>query len=250
MSSSPISNVINLQSLKVVVFPGSGTSLPENRHSYNEAYATWKLVWKQTLQELDGSDSLYSDHFTRQDYVVALYHGAKCIALCCFRRASLSRESDREDSWFKPWPNEALKEFGEEHGQGIVLSWLTIHPDYRRSISVEHVKEFNVSDRLCELINQFLQNCKMDIAFGVTRNNRSVNKMSEYVGFKTYQQNAKHHGVDVDLITLEPADLVAAAKKYPSVAFELWENREVILNEPLQLHTSVVEPKRKLKIVS
>jgi hypothetical protein len=243
------SNVVNMQGLKVVVFPGSGSGSAQVQPAYDEAYATWKLVWKQTLLELDGNSNLYSDHFTRQDYIVGLYHGIKCIALCCFRRADLTRATDREDSWFQPWPTEALNSFAKEYRDGVVLSWLTIHPDYRRSVSIDHLKEFSASDRLCELINLFLQDCKMDLAFGVTRNNRSVNKMSEYVGFRTYQNNAKHHGVDVDLITLVPDDLKVAQLKFPATAFELWGARSVIVTEPLQLHSQSKEQKRKLKLV-
>lgn len=245
---SGTSNVVNLQGLKVIVFPGQGSHDPAFQQAYNEAYATWKSVWKQTLLELDGEESLYSDHFTRQDYILALYHGVKCIALCCFRRADLSRPADMEDSWFKPWPVDALKKFASEYHKAISLSWVTIHEDYRRSVSIDHLKEFSAGERLCELTNYFLQDCDMDLALGVTRNNRSVNKMSQYVGFSTYQHNAKHHGVDVDLIRLVPDDLKVAALNYPSVALELWSKRHVILNEPLQLR-SQGEPKRKLKLV-
>ena len=245
---SGTSNVVNLQGLKVVVFPGNGSISAESRQAYDEAYATWKLVWKQTLLELDGNANLFSDHFTRQDYIVALYHGLQCIALCCFRRADLARASDREDSWFKPWPEEALQMFGSESRSGVALSWLTIHPDYRRSVSLDHLKEFSASDRLCELINLFLQDCKMDLAFGVTRNNRSVNKMSEYVGFKTYRANAQHHGIAVDLITLGPDDLKAAELKYPAVAFELWSKRTLITSEPLQLSSQATQANRKLRV--
>src|SRR3954466_4957192 len=101
-------SVVSLHPLKLVVLPGSG--VPANARTYYEAaYATWKQVWKQTLLELDGSDQLHSDQFTRQDYIIAIFHGPLCVALCCFRRADFSMPGSIEDSWFKPWSLQSLE---------------------------------------------------------------------------------------------------------------------------------------------
>jgi hypothetical protein len=241
--------IVNLHGLQVVVLPGNGSSDQNSRRYYEGAYETWKTVWKETLLELDGSDSLYSDHYTRQDYVLAVFHGSRCAALCCFRRADLTQQIDLDDSWFKPWKLEDLKRFSVETERGLVVSWLTIHPDYRRSISTEHLKDFNASERLCEQINFFMQDCPMDIGFGVTRNNRSVNKMAQYVGFTVHQPQASLHGVEVDLITINHRQLREAQASYPETALDLWNKRTVFPSETLQLF-SQTPARTRLKVVS
>lgn len=242
-------NVIALHPLRLVLLPGSGVP-GEAMESYAAAYETWKIVWRQTLLELDGSDQLFSDHFTRQDYILAIFHGPLCVALCCFRRADLKTPGSINDSWFKPWSQDALISFAKNNSRGIAVSWLTIHPDYRRTVSDEHIKDFSASNRLCEQINLFMQDCKMELAFGITRNNRSVNKMSEYVGFSVFQHGANHHGVEVDLITVNHDQLREAQKSYPQEAFEMWNNRTVYQMQTIELFSQSAPAQPRLKMVS
>ncbi len=180
------------QDLQLVLLPGRGPA-PGGAEYYLEAYRLWKLVWKATLLELDGSDELYSDHFTRQDYVLCLFHGARCVALTCFRRADLGYATHQEDSWFKPWPKEMLDQIGRELRQGLVVSWVTIDPDYRRTQANAYTKDLEISPRLAEALNFFMRDCEVDIAFGVTRNNRSVNKFCAYAGSQALQTNASYY---------------------------------------------------------
>lgn len=241
------SNVISLQSLRVEVLPGLGVP-QEATNSYLAAYETWKSVWTETLKEVDGVNQLHSDDFTRQDYIVGLFHGPKCVALCCFRRANAAVEVDREDSWFKPWPTAELSKIGDSASRGVVVSWLSVHADYRRTINNEHLKNFSVSQRLCEAINFFLQDCEMDVAFGITRNERSVNQMARYTGFRVHQSNAVHHGEPADLITTNHELLIKAQDSYPEVAFKMWNSRRSYQSAALELRSKEAVP-RKLKSV-
>jgi hypothetical protein len=238
-----LSHITNKQSspdLQTVVMP---CRMPCNKNDefYTAAYKTWSEVWRETLLELDGSDVLYSDHFTRQDYMVAIFNGDTCVALTCFRRADLSLLTDQEDSWFKPWPHDLRQVLGKEYKNGVVISWVTIHKDYRKTSPIVELRELNIIDRLAEMMNLFLEDCGTDAGFGVTRNNRSVNRFGQYAGSNTILSGAELHGVEVDLITLKAANVKAAQSKFPALAFDLWSNRLVFTDKLL----AITEPIRK-----
>lgn len=71
---------------------------------FDKTYATWKEIWKKTFKELDGSDMLYSNDFTRQDHINALFQNGECIALTLCRILDLDQIQNCDDSYFQSWP--------------------------------------------------------------------------------------------------------------------------------------------------
>lgn len=226
--------MIDLSPLRLVILPGRN-STSETKEMYDSAYETWKLVWKQTLLELDGSDTLFSDHFTRQDYFFAVFHRQLCVASVSFRRIDPSSIVHSDDSWFKPWPREAVNEFGKTYSNALMASWLTIHPNYRKSDGDPYLSSLELSRRAIEMMSFFMLDAQADITFAAARNNRSVNKLCLYGGCQVYKPNVIHHGVEVDLITWVPRDLIRAVETFPKVSHELWNSRRVYSDELLQL---------------
>lgn len=231
------SNMRQMFPLRVVVMP-TRAPVEGNELLYNEAYSTWETCWKEAFLELEGSDELYCDHFTRQDFMVGLYDGRKCAALIFFRRINVKLEAHRNDSYFKAWPKDYLKSIADKYDTAMICSWITTLPEYRRTKNNPSFRDLEISLRLSEVMNFFMQDVQIDITFGTVRINRSADKMCTYSGSRTLIKDQSHHGVAVDLISWEPKDLPVASNQFPPLAFELWNNRTVYRDSTLDISKS------------
>jgi hypothetical protein len=158
------------------------------------AYECWSEVWKETFTELDGNNVLYSDDFTRQDEIGALFHGYECIALFFSRRVDLSSPLARDDSYFAVWPREAREAACRHGSRAWVSSNITIHPGWRRPANVQ------LSRLVCGLIIERFLISDADVLVGTMRNDRSMNKVTYGLGAQPLAHDIVHHGVPVDLV--------------------------------------------------
>jgi hypothetical protein len=122
--------------LKVFKF-GEELSVHDLRY-YNLAYETWKNTWGNVYtQEMHLNTKLYSNDFTRQDFVVALFQGYQCVGLAFMRNVHFDRLATKEDGYFRFWPRETLDEIEKEKENIIVASFFTISPQFRKGETIE-----------------------------------------------------------------------------------------------------------------
>src|SRR5262249_55433586 len=116
---------------RLVVLPGANPP-EEIRADYERAYTHWSSVWDKTFKELDRRKiQLFSDDFTRQDEIFAIFHEPRCVAMVCHRFVDLSLESSRRDSYFKVWTPEAMEGL-VKHGTRIMIgNQISVDPEYR-----------------------------------------------------------------------------------------------------------------------
>lgn len=220
----------NSLGLELVMIPGRKAVGNESYH-YQEAYGLWKDVWSQTLKDLDGLHALPSDQFTRQDLILGLFLQNKCIGLSCFRKADLANPVDRMDSWFTPWMESTMVEMSKKYAFSAANSFFTIHPNFRKSKSapLDAVPAgglgVDVSVLMAELVVTTAYHSGADATYGVTRNNRSVNKLAYHGGAVPIAKDQMHHGVSVDLIALIPEHLEPAMRSFLPLTHLLWEQR-------------------------
>jgi hypothetical protein len=161
-----------------------------------EAYACWRSVWETTLRELDNADRVFSDDFTRQDELGALFYADRCVGLTGYRWVDLSLPGYRDDSYFKVWPRTAL-ETALGHGSRICVgSNLTVLPQWRGALEGYSVKEILMT----LAVRRFLAS-DADAMLGTMRNDRGMNHLVYRLGARPVLQNVSHHGVQVDLVT-------------------------------------------------
>lgn len=219
-----IVNKIQLYVLSSEVFLTSGSLA-----LYERCFSLWKEVWLPTLKELDGIQTLYSDGFTRQDFICALEVQGQLVGLCCFKRMNLKLVTHREDSWFAPWPQPILRELAAEYANALVPSWLTVSADFRRSAGYQGI---NVALILSELIGLNCLELNMDIAFGTPRKDRSVNRLVSQAGAQCLLSDVIHHGVPVDLVAFYPEKL--RDHQFSVEAQIIWKNRSDLRYQPIQ----------------
>jgi hypothetical protein len=187
---------------------------------YKEAYGLWKLVWSDTLKELDNVNKLYSNEFTRYDFAAVIFKGDKAISLMCYTAVDMTLGIRQEDSWFSCWPENILEQEKQRGGQGLVAAFFCTHPDYRKNNNTD----LNFSQITIEIIGKLLLDGKYSAAYGVTRNNRGVGKYSANAGSITLAKSMAH-GCEVDLVVFEPHMIKDTVHFYSSGLKNLWNNR-------------------------
>jgi hypothetical protein len=158
-----------------------------------EAYRCWRATWRDAFEELDRHGELYSDDFTRQDEVGAVFQDKECIALSFFRWVDLSAPMNRHDSYFRVWSEEARDQACREGSRICVSSSFTVAQGWRRSTVC------SLKDVLVALIIERFLASEADAVVGTVRNNRGIDKLIYRNGFLPIVHNASLYGVDVDL---------------------------------------------------
>ncbi|MDZ4676582.1 MAG: hypothetical protein SGI74_03650 [Oligoflexia bacterium] len=193
-------NIVNInvmqkvKNLKYVLFPGTHVEeifLPY----YQSAYKLWKDVWTETIYELDGHKNIFSDDFTRQDEIGALFDGSECIMLSFFKMVDLNLTAHRDDSYFKVWPKDIIDKLIVNNKPVLIGSNITASQSFRG-------KHFGLStkDLLMGLLIKRLQHTPAGAMTGTMRNNRGMHECAYRHGATPLKQGLIHHGVEVDLV--------------------------------------------------
>lgn len=169
---------IDVSELQVILLPGK---CPPKQHldTYLKAYNCWREVWEETYKkELKLNKYLTSDDFTRQDEILALFHKGECTALVFFKWVDSSEDPVAHDSYFKVWPELALRKLSSRGPRILVCSQFTVHSKYRRNSSVSW------KDLLIGLLVERFRFSDCDAMTGVTRLQRNM-------GEATYRSGAE-----------------------------------------------------------
>jgi hypothetical protein len=215
-------NKVNLNKLSYVVF-NARNALPDNSHTVLAVYNMWKELWSSTLLELDGSDKLFSDDFTRHQYVGALLHNEEPIGLCLFSEFDLEYPMWKEDSYFKIWPEETILKVSQEalNKKILVCCYFTIAKAWRKSTS-----EIDFKKVLAGLAVKYFINSDCSLMIATTRNNRGMDKVTYNLGAIPLIKDQVLHGVLVDLVLFKNEE----CRKIPNDLYveKIWKNLKVL----------------------
>jgi hypothetical protein len=191
-------------------------------HQYEKAYELWHQVWAPTLLELDGVQKLHSNEFTRHDYTAVIFDHDLPVSLICYSEVNLNSRARREDSWFNSWPVETLERFKTKtETPSLMGAWLCTHPEYRKSLGPDKTNFGQVS---MEIFGKLVLDRNYEQGFGVTRNNRSVDKYAQHTGCEVVGKTMDH-GCEVNLVVFRPSIVNENQKNYSQVLNYLWDNR-------------------------
>jgi hypothetical protein len=159
------------------------------------AYDCWREVWFDAFVELENIDRLYSDDFTRQDEIAALFYEDTCIGLTGCRFVDLNTSMARDDSYFQSWPAAALDQLAA-HGSNVCIgNNMTVRREWRGRLGGVSIKRV----LMLLSIQRFLVS-SADVLAGTMRNGRGMNGLVYDLGFSPIVCGAMHHGVEVDLV--------------------------------------------------
>jgi hypothetical protein len=126
-------NEIDMRRLRFVVTPIRNNPA-EVSQELEKAYKCWKEVWGYAFQkELNVSDPLYSDNFTRQSYLAMILHGEEPFGLCTLNAFNLHHQKDLDDSYFKVWPQSVIGDMRRDMSNIVSCCNASIAFNYRKN---------------------------------------------------------------------------------------------------------------------
>lgn len=184
------------------ILPGRN---PHSRYLdiYAKTYHCWKEIWSDTFRnEMNVNEVLFSDSFTRQDEILALFHQSKCVGLASIRYINPSYPGSIDDSYFRSWPYPLIQKIKMENSIIATASHFTIHRKYRGSKQIIHWKKL--------LISLFIENfkrssSKIQIMVAAARRIKSNEKNCYNSGAVPLAVNLNYHipGEKFDLVSWE-----------------------------------------------
>jgi len=168
------------------------------------AYQCWYRVWSQTFRELDNSETLFSDDFSRQDEIGALFLDEACLGLSGFRWVDLSLPITRHDSYFRAWPAHVLAQVAATTPRVCVGSNLAVAPEWRGVRSPARVSEVLLTNAVRRFHNSDAQ-----LMLGTMRNDKGMHVLSYRLGARPLARGLTFHNVNVDLIAFTRTGMAA-----------------------------------------
>ena len=191
-----------LEDLQLVILPGKGPSVTQ-LEQYNKVYACWRELWSTALKNeiLQVETDLFSNDFTRQDEVLALFYQGECAGLCCLRSVDFDEEATKDDAYFSKWPEITVRKLNSYGKRVLVCSQLTVSPNFRRNYL-----GISWKDLLVALAARRLLDTRCEVMVGAVRRVRGMEKATYRSGFIPLM-------IDIPFIGKESADLVAYLKE-------------------------------------
>ncbi|MFN7727815.1 MAG: hypothetical protein ACK5P7_01525 [Bdellovibrio sp.] len=172
------------------------------QHLVKSSYLLWHDVWSATLAQLDGTPSLYSDDFSRQDEIVVLTSAEKPIGLVMHRYCNSTCPSVLDDSYFRCWPAQAKQQITHEGPRLVIGSNITLHPDFRKSVlQTLPLKRLLAFASLAHLSRQ---SGLIDAITGTMRVDKGMHDLFYSAGAVCLEKNILFHNVSVDLVGFFP----------------------------------------------
>lgn len=209
------------QKLQLVVLPGSNPP-PDLAFHYERAFEHWHAVWSKTFADLEWRRTLQSDDFSRQDEILAIFEGERCIAMVCHRFADLAQSPVKHDSYFKVWTPEAIEKLGTYGNRLLIGNQISVDPDRRGLIDGISLKNLVTALTVRRVIE-----VQADAMPGIMRVDRNMNEFLYKCGAVPIVRNVIHHNVPVDLLAIHPAHHgTGLPDEWPALAGKFWNEKK------------------------
>lgn len=216
--------------LRFVLCPGRN---PDQKYLsyYNEIYRAWHKLWSETYTELKDPTPLYSDAFTRQDFIAAVFMNEKCQGFILFRHCDFSTAAARHDSYFQQWSELHLKKLSKIGNNILICGNLGIIPEARGKSTGIPMK-YLVTGFAAEVIKHSVA----DVTIATPRKDKGVHTTAFGWGGQLIAKDVDWgHGVTVDLAYCTREDLLNAPDhELTPVIQKLWDEMLVIPENPLE----------------
>lgn len=207
-----------------VILPGHRPEASGAR-LHDAAYTCWYETWSAAFRELRKDAPLFSDAFSRQDEICALFLGEECVAMSFMTLIDLELPSGRADSYFHNWSDQACGALARDGSRVVVNSNFTVHASARRASP-----GFSIKDALVGLCTERFLESKGSAMTGAMRKDRNMHELVRRWGAITLEEDRPSgYGDLVDLVAFYKPEV----RRRPEVALdatvqELWRARTVV----------------------
>lgn len=196
------------------------------RNIHQKAFHCWHETWEDYFHgEHHINNVLYSNEFTRQDNVLALFYKDECFAITFFKEVIWDDVTAPLDAYFSVWTPEALKLLRQKGDNILICSQFTVAKKFRSRKTNIPWKSilFNLS------IKCFLESTS-DVMTGTMRVSKGMGKMSVLAGGDLLAENVfctDHENEFVDLIGFFPEGVgkVYEQNPYKEQLNAAWDRR-------------------------
>lgn len=213
-----------------LVFVAGNRVEPELLEKYKTIYNHWHTIWSATFQEIDEGDGLFSDQFTRQDEILALFHNDVCVAVCCHRLVDMRMPSFKKDSYFEPWTDYALQRLRKNGDKVIIDSQVSVDPKFRK---MQNGMKF--IDLMAYVSFLHLSRLQISSITAASRNLRSMDSVFEKFGPEHLEKDVLYHGESTSLYALFPEQIT-----FDNVSAELRTFGDDLLLRPVR--SKLIDP--------
>jgi hypothetical protein len=164
----------------------------------SSAYSLWKEVWDFACRQEMMIDAMSSDVFTRQSHLAVLFHKEEPVVLTTLNFLKLNLRMDTDDSYFKVWPQEAMKILKEEASIIYTCGNLALNFNFRRgAIGV------SAKDLIFAILVHFLKYSSADAMVAAVRLEKGMEKAAYRTGAHPIYTNLPYSipGQRVDLVS-------------------------------------------------
>lgn len=222
-----MSHEVNPAKLSFMIFP-TRFPQPSYQSEYRKAYLCWRSVWNEAFkEEMNIKEDLYSDNYTRQSHVAAVFYEGEVAGLMTLNYMDLNDPVAMDDSYFKVWPELAKMRLKKEARSAIITGNFTINFNFRKKAHGLCWKSL-----VCAFLVRHLKLSPFDAAVATPRLERSVEKICYGTGAHPLQQNLPYtiEGQRIDLISWHrDLDEKKIDPEIWSLVNYVWENSSTII---------------------
>jgi hypothetical protein len=199
---------------------------PDSWSDFRSAYETWKDCWYEVYRSIGKEHLAHSNAFTETDAVTALFYGDTCASLLLHKHVDLREPLWREDSYFAPWPAEALASLTKNGSNVLICSHYTVHKEFRKGGRFEF--PFAVKDFIAGISFRYFLSTGAEAMTGNMRNAKGVQKSFYKWGATPLLTGVPCNGETSDLVGVfrDAVNLEADPLLSPLVA-QLWNGRDI-----------------------
>ncbi|MEK6554330.1 MAG: hypothetical protein AABZ31_03740 [Bdellovibrionota bacterium] len=207
------------ESVQLHIIP-TRSPAPHYSELYFAAYACWTGVWPQTYRELTQKQNMASDAFTRQDEIMALFRGNKCLGMVFMRYESFSDPAVWHDSYFAAWPAFAIHRL-LRHGPNLaIVSQMTGAQDERGKPIEGKMK---IQELLMALSSLRFLEMGADVMVGTPRLAVGMGNSCSKAGATRILMGLQMHGVDVECLEFTRPNVLSL--ELPELVQRKWAER-------------------------
>lgn len=195
------------------------------------AYALWKEVWDFACKQEMNVDPMYSDTFTRQSHVAVLFHHDEPIVLTTLNHLELDLRMDTDDSYFRVWPEIAIKKLKQEASTIYTCGNLALNFNFRRGALGVSGK-----DLIFAILVHYLKYSNADAMVAAVRLEKGMEKAAYRTGATAIQRDLPYSipGQRVDLVSWHRSlNTSRLEPEIQNLAKWIWMNRSQIFEREI-----------------
>lgn len=217
----------NLEDFNYSLFHPQNTFDESSLTISDQAYNFWQSFWNQVFKDNQTDSITKEDTYIKQDIIAAITYKGEIVALHLYTFYNLNSSICANNPYLKIIPTEKFKKF-ENNGlkTGMAMEYLSVNKEFRKSKI-----GFSLGDVLIGLGLNLVRYLNVDCVFGITRDDRGVDKISEKFGGQSFHSGFNLHNTPCSFSVISSKTCLQNPDPFVANFIQnLWKKRTSYLN--------------------